>query len=76
MAGREPLRCKRCGCPSVRWAQTNAGKWYLAISIINESGDAYTNGINRNRIPHQCKSHETHNVALEDHRAAFYANRS
>lgn len=67
-----PLRCKRCGCPSVRWMQTRAGKWYLAARVFEADNGAYAGAMSK--VPHKCSTHTAvHSVAVEEHQAAYYA---
>lgn len=66
------LRCKRCGCPSVKWSKTNAGKWYLQTFVREVSSDPYARRMNSIGVPHRCETHATHS-SLEEHQALYYA---
>ncbi len=67
---RPMLRCKRCGCPSVRWMQTRAGKWYLAVRVFDAINPAYAGAMVK--VPHKCDAHARHSIELEEHQAGFY----
>lgn len=77
-ANSKPLSCRRCGCYAVRWAQTNAGRWYMAIRVFDATPEAraWLRGGGARR-PHKCSTHElVHNAELEAREAAFYAKRA
>lgn len=50
--------CKRCGCTGVRWAKTQAGKWYLALDAgLQDSREAMRYAAVAGKRPHVCTSH-------------------
>jgi len=55
---KKPITCKKCGCPDLKWAQSNAGKWYLTpmegAHIKNEKGWV----MKTIKIAHRCDLYE------------------
>lgn len=55
---KKPITCKKCGCPDLKWAQSNAGKWYLTpmegAHIKNENGWV----MKTIKIAHRCDLYE------------------
>jgi hypothetical protein len=55
---KKPITCKKCGCPDLKWAQSNAGKWYLTpmegAHIKNDNGRV----IKTIKIAHRCDLYE------------------